>query len=188
MKISFFLFIALAVISCNNSNTTGPPKPDTSSGQNTADSSISNPNSGSQGGAVVHDTILFVGKSARWIKSQQEVYDGSYDSLSDLFIPCGKNNPIKVGIADIEYDLVSNCDTSFGSRVRLFDLIRGGTTAIPLPHRIELKNGQLQNKDVHFVSGSQTITLKPAQSARVQQAATERNDIYIKKQVMAGGK
>ncbi len=188
MKISLFLFIAMAVISCHDSITTEPPKPDTSSGQNTADSSIGNSNIGGQGVAVIHDTILFIGKSARWKKSPEEVYDGSYDSLSDLFIPCGKTNSIKVGMADIEYDLVSNCDTSFGSRVRLFDLIRGGTTAIPLPHQIELKNGQLQNKDVHFVAGSQTITLKPAQSARVQQAAAERRDIYIKKQVMAGGK
>jgi hypothetical protein len=188
MKISFFLFITVLVISCHNSNSTELPKPDTSSGQNTADSNIGNSNIGGQGGSVIHDTILFIGKSARWKKSPQEVYDGSYDSLSDLFIPCGKTNSIKVGMADIEYDLVSNCDTSFGSRVRLFDLIRGGTTAIPLPHQIELKNGQLQNKDVHFVAGSQTITLKPGQSARVQQAAAERNDIYIKKQNMAGGK
>ncbi|HTB26179.1 MAG TPA: hypothetical protein VK711_12470 [Puia sp.] len=188
MKFIFFLFIAMLVISCHSSNSTEQPNPDTSSGQNTADSTIANSKNNGQGGAVVHDTILFVGKSARWKKSPQEIYDGTYDSLSDLFIPCGKTNSIKVGMADIEYDLVSNCDTSFGSRVRLFDLIRGGTTAIPLPHQIELKNGQLQNKDVHFIAGSQTITLKPAQSARVQQAAAERRDIYIKKQVMAGGK
>ncbi len=188
MKISFFLFIAMAVISCHDSGTTEPPKPDTSSVQNRTDSTRGSPKKGGQGGELLHDTILFVGKSARWIKSPQEVYDGSYDSLSDLFIPCGKNNPIKVGMADIQYDLVSNCDTSFGSRVRLFDLIRGGTTAVPLPHQIELKNGQLQNKEVHFVAGTQTITLKPAQTARVQQAAAERRELYIKKQAMAGGK
>ena len=188
MKFSFFLFVAMTIISCHDSNSTEPPKPDTSSGQNTADSTAVNSNNSGKGESVVHDTILFIGKSARWKKSPQEVYDGTYDSLNDLFIPCGKTNSIKVGLADIEYDLVSNCDTSFGSRVRLFDLIRGGTTAIPLPHQIELKNGQLQNKDVHFVAGSQTITLKPAQSARVQRAAAERNDIYMKKQVMAGGK
>jgi hypothetical protein len=188
MKFSFFLFITMLIISCHNSNSTEPPKPDTSSGQNTADSTIGNSKNSGQGGSVVHDTILFVGKSARWKKSPQEIYDGTYDSLSDLFIPCGKTNSIKVGIADIEFDLVSNCDTSFGSRVRLFDLIRGGTTAIPLPHQIELQNGQLQNKEVRFVAGTETIILKPAQSARVQQAAAERRDIYIKKQGMAGGK
>ncbi len=188
MKFSFFLCIALMVISCHNSNSTEPPKPDTSSGQNTYDSTMGNTNKSGQGGAMIHDTVLFIGKSARWKKTPQEVYDGSYDSLTALFIPCGKTNPVKVGMADIEYDLVSNCDTSFGSRVRLFDLIRGGTTAIPLPHQIELKNGQLQNKEVHFISGTQTITLKPTQSARVAQAATERREIYIKKQGMAGGK
>ena len=188
MKFSFFLFIVIVATSCHGSNTNEPPKPDTSSSQNSADSSIVNPKNSDQGRAVAHDTILFVGKSARWKKSPQEIYDGTYDSLSDLFIPCGKTNSIKVGLADIEYDLVSNCDTSFGSRVRLFDLIRGGTTAIPLPHQIELQNGQLQNKEVRFVAGTETIILKPAQSARVQQAAAERRDIYIKKQGMAGGK
>ena len=105
-----------------------------------------------------------------------------------MFIPCGKMNSIKVGFADIVYDLVSNCDTSFGSRVRLFDLVRGGTTAVQLPHQIELKDGQLQSKDVHFTAGAVTIILKPAQSARVQKAADERREIYIKKQNMAGGK
>jgi len=188
MKISFFLFIVLAVISCHDSNTTEPPKPDTSSVQNTTDSIISNSKNSGQSGSVVHDTILFVGKSARWKKSPQEVYDGSYDSLSDLFIPCGRANSIKVERADIEFDLVSNCDTSFGSRVRLFDLPRGGSAAVALPHQIELKNGQLQGKDVHFTAGTETIILKPAQSARVQRAADERREIYIKKQNMAGGK
>jgi hypothetical protein len=188
MKFSFFLFIAMAVIACHNTSQTEPAKPDTASGQNITDSTTGNSKNGGPGEPVIHDTILFLGRSARWKKSPQEVYDGSYDSLSSFFIPCGKTNSIKVGIADIEFDLVSNCDTSFGSRVRLFELIRGGSTAVALPHQIELKDGQLQNKEIHFISGTETIILKPAQSARVQQAAAERRDIYIKKQGMAGGK
>jgi hypothetical protein len=67
-------------------------------------------------------------------------------------------------------------------------MVRGGTTAVQLPHQIELKDGQLQSKEVHFTSGSETIILKPAQSARVQQAADKRREIYIKKQNIAGGK
>ena len=90
MKFSFFLFIAVAVISCHNSNTTEPPKEDTSSNQNITDSSIGNSKNGGSNVPVIHDTILFLGKSARWKKSLQEVYDGSYDSLTSMFIPCGK--------------------------------------------------------------------------------------------------
>src|ERR1700676_1815708 len=104
MKLIFFLIIAMALFACNNNNSTDPPKPDTSSSQNTTDSTIGNSNISGQGRAVIHDTILFLGKSARWKKSPQEIYDGTYDSLSDLFIPCGKTNSIKVGIADIEFD------------------------------------------------------------------------------------
>ncbi|HEV3224976.1 MAG TPA: hypothetical protein VGZ90_19000 [Puia sp.] len=188
MKFSFFLFIALVIIACHNTSQTEPAKPDTSSGQNMTDSSTGNSKNGGRGEPVIHDTILFLGRSARWKKSPQEIYDGNYDSLTNLFIPCGKTNSIKVGFADIEYDLVSNCDTSFGSRVRLFEMVRGGTTAVQLPHQIELKDGQLQSKEVHFTSGSETIILKPAQSARVQQAADKRREIYIKKQNIAGGK
>src|SRR5450432_1182138 len=100
---------------------------------------------------IIHDTILWIGKSARWKKTMAEIYDGSYDSVSSLFIPCGKTNSIKVSRDQIDFDLINNCDTSFGSRVRLFDLVRGDSFPKALPHEVVLTNAQLEMAGaVHF--------------------------------------
>lgn len=135
---------------------------------------------------TIHDTILWIGKSARWKKTPVEIYDGSYDSLSSFFIPCGKSNTIKVPRVSIEFDLVSNCDTSFGSRVRLLDLKRGDSTPVILPHQIVMEPGNLSGKaSVQFNQGTETIVLKAQEAARVQQAAAARKYLYVHKQAMS---
>jgi hypothetical protein len=185
MKYTFFLLFAIILFACHGSGSTNTVSTDTSSTGAMQDSSVTASNSGSKNAPAIHDTILWIGKSARWKKSLAEVYDGSYDSLTSFFIPCGKTSTIKVSRENIEFDLVSNCDTSFGSRVRIFDLIRGDSTPVILPHQIVLDNATLLNKSTaHFNNGTETIALKPAQLIRVQQAAASRKDLYTRKVMM----
>jgi hypothetical protein len=111
-------------------------------------------------------------------KTPAEIYDGSYDSVSSFFLPCGKIDLIKVMKDHIDFDMISNCDTSLGSRIKLFDLKMGDSFAKILPHQVDLKTNS------YFKSGGETIILKPAQQVRVRRAVAVRKDMYIKKQMI----
>jgi len=131
------------------------------------------------------DTILWIGKSARWKYSPGQTFDGSYDSLTSLFLPCGEIKAKHADRSEIDYDLVSNCDTAFTSRVRvmLFDKI--DTSFHVLPHTLTLvPAGEAVRPLVQLSSGSEVITLKPEQAARVQAAAVMRKKVYLQRKII----
>ena len=167
-SICCFLF-AMIIFGCNNSPSVPPAVSDTSAPAAPSDKPAPN---------VIHDTVLWIGQSARWKKTPAEIYDGSYDSVSSFFMPCGKTSLVKVMRNQIDFDQISNCDTAIGSRIKLFDLKIGDSFGTVLPHQVDLKTNS------YFKSGGETISLRPAQQVRVQQAVAARDRIFIKKQMV----
>jgi hypothetical protein len=179
----YFLLLCLLCFSCNSPQPT-EQKTDTTSGAGT-EPPVDN---GSKKDGVtpvseVHDTIIWIGKSARWKMSPAEIFDGSYDSTTSLFLACGNTKAQHVDKSQIDYDLVNNCDSAFSARVRVMLYNRIDTSYHALPHTISVIPSTETSKPlVQLQHGTETITLNPRQAARVQAAAVQRRLVYLQKQ------
>ncbi len=69
--------------------------------------------------------VIFVGVFARWDYTNQEHFDGSYDTLHNLFLLCGGNNCKNVPRNQIDFQVSGFCDTVRGNRIMLFKKTNG---------------------------------------------------------------
>lgn len=179
MKYSLFILLLFA-FGCGN--TEKQQKPQDSSANVVIATDVQPP---AKNDLPTHDTILWIGKSARWKYGPGQIFDGSYDSLTSLFLPCGEIKAKHADRSEIDYDLVSNCDSAFTSRVRVMLYDKIDTSFHVLPHTLTLvPTGEAVRPLVQLSSGTETITLRPEQAARVQAAAVMRKNIYLQKKMM----
>jgi hypothetical protein len=182
--------VILAASGCNNSNNKSSDRFDSAKAMVMTDTTtntlhdtpaIAKPDNG----GVVHDTILWVGVTARWIKSQDFAYDGTYDSTNYIFMPCGQESTVKVPKENIDFSITSNCDTSFGSRVKLMYMIKGDTVPpVVLPFTVVSAGQVNDNTMVHFNNGTQMILIRPQEAVRVRQAAAVHRATYMRREVL----
>jgi hypothetical protein len=182
MKYSYLLLSLTVLASCschNNNQQSGPPdKADTST------LAQANPSPGASPSEQTTDTILWVGKAARYTKSQDLIYDGKYDSVTGIFIACNSNVSTKVDNQLISYDDVSNCDTSFRKTAQLILMPKTGAAGTVIPLQVDEAHEVNANAAVHFNNGTQTVTLKPSDAARVHAAATVHMNTYLQRQMV----
>ena len=65
------------------------------------------------------DTVVWVGIFARWMFNERENYDGSYDTVSKIFVMCSNNQAIEVPREQIIFQVSGYCDTAAANRVKL---------------------------------------------------------------------
>jgi hypothetical protein len=179
----YFLLLCLLCFSCNS------PQPAEQKADTTTTAAAEPPvkeeskKDGVTPVSEVHDTVLWIGKSARWKMSPAEIFDGSYDSTTSLFLACGNTKAQRVDKSQIDYDLVNNCDSAFSARVRVMLYDRIDTSYHALPHTISVvPSTETAKPFVQLQHGTETITLNPRQAARVQAAVIQRKNLYLQKQ------
>ncbi len=130
----------------NNPNTSGNNPNNTGSNDNSnkpGTLTTTTDNNG-PGGQKLTDNgngdVVFVGVFARWDYTSQEHFDGSYDTLHNLFLLCGSNNCKTVPRNQIDFQVSGFCDTVHGNRIMLFKKTNGKIDSNG--HRIQVQGNK----------------------------------------------